>query len=71
LAREIQNSERINSACAFALRFNHLGFTQLKTIIDNNTDRQPKPDTAAWVKTHANIRGAGYYSAQNNGGAAC
>lgn len=71
LAREIQNSERLNSACAFALRFDHLGFTQLKTIIDRNTDRQPKPDMAAWVKTHANIRGAGYYRAQNNGGSAC
>lgn len=71
LAREIQNSERLNSACAFALRFDHLGFTQLKTIIDRNTDRQPKPDTAAWVKTHANICGADYYSAQNNGGSVC
>jgi transposase len=71
LAREIQNSERLNSACAFALRFDHLGFTQLKTIIDRNTDRQPKPDMAAWVQTHANIRGAGYYRAQNNGGSAC
>lgn len=71
LAREIQNSERLNSACEFALRFDRLGFTQLKSIIERNADRQPKPDTAAWVKTHANIRGAGYYGAQKNGGTAC
>ncbi len=70
-ARELQNSERLDSACSFALRFDHLGFTQLKSIIDRNTDLQPKPDTSAWVKSHANIRGADYFRVPSSRGAAC
>lgn len=60
-AREHQDAERLESACEFALRFNQLGFAQLKSIIDRNADRTPKPDTTAWVGSHSNIRGPDYY----------
>ena len=68
-AREQHNEERLESACAFALRFNILGFAQLKSIIEGNADRQLAPDTTAWLPTHANIRGAEYYRMSKAGDA--
>ncbi|XZG69048.1 IS21 family transposase [Chitinibacteraceae bacterium HSL-7] len=69
--REQQNADRLDSACAFALRFNHLGFAQLKSIIERNADRLLQPDNTAWLKTHANIRGADYYRMQQTEAQSC
>lgn len=59
--REQQNAEKIDAACAFALQFGHLGFKQLKTIVESNADKRPHAETTAWVNSHKNIRGAAYY----------
>lgn len=59
--REQQNSEKIDSACEFALRFGYLSFVQLKSIVDRGADKRPNVETTAWVSSHENIRGASYY----------
>ena len=69
--REQNNSDRIDSACEFALKFDQLGLTQLKSIVERNADKRHEIDTTAWVKTHQNIRGAAYFSAKNLGESAC
>ena len=68
-AREQQNEGRLDSACAFALRFKHLGFAQLKSIVERNADQQLVPDTTAWLRTHDNIRGAEYFRMSKSEGA--
>lgn len=59
--REEQNSERVNEACEHALAYSLLGFERLKTIVLRNTDRQPRPESTAWVQDHPNVRGASYF----------
>lgn len=59
--RDQQNSEKIDSACEFALRFGHLSFAELKSIVDRSADKRPNVDTTAWISSHENIRGAAYY----------
>jgi len=68
--REEQNTDRLESACAYAAKFRRFGFEQLKTIITKNTDLKPRPDNTAWVRQHANIRGAEYYRSIQQGGSA-
>lgn len=69
--REEQNVERLESACGYALRFKLLGFQRLESIIKQNTDKRPQPDNTAWVRQHANIRGADYFRAAQQEGASC
>lgn len=67
--REEQNADRLESACTYALRFDLLGFQRLETIIKQNMDKKPLPDNTAWVRQHANIRGADYFRTTQQGGA--
>lgn len=59
--REEQNTDRLESACACATQRKRFGFEDLKSIITKNTDLKPRPDNTAWVRQHANIRGADYF----------
>lgn len=69
--REEQNADRLESACQYALGLNLLGFARLREVIKRNVDLLPAPDTTAWIKTHENVRGAAYFSAQHTEGATC
>lgn len=56
--------ERVEAACARALRFGARGYRNVKTILEKGLDKeelaiQPAPVD---VSPHANIRGPGYYS---------
>ena len=63
-AREEQNHERLDSACAFALKLGVLSFQRLKSIIANRSDLRVLVEMTAWVKQHGNLRGPEYYMQQ-------
>lgn len=67
--REEQNHDRLDSACAFAMKIGVLSFPRLKTIISNRSDQRLPVEPTAWVQKHGNLRGAEYYAQQ--GGVAC
>ena len=64
--REEQNHSIVDSACQFALKFNRLGFQQLKSIISNNLNLSKQPAVNNSNVNHKNIRGADYYRLSNN-----
>jgi transposase len=58
-------AERLEAACARALRFRATGYRSVKTILEKGLDReepgaQASPDGHS---SHANVRGADYYAA--------
>lgn len=61
--------ERLEAACARALRFGARGYRNVKTILEKGLDKEePSPQPVlVEVGSHANVRGAGYYS----GGSSC
>lgn len=68
-AREEQAHDRLDGACAFALKIGVLTFNRLKSIITNRSDLREPVESTAWVKKHGNLRGAEYYAQQ--GGVEC
>lgn len=68
-AREEQAHDRLDAACAFAVKIGVLSFPRLKSIITNRSDQRLPVEPTAWVQKHGNLRGAEYYAQQ--GGAAC
>lgn len=56
---------RLEAACRRACHFRAFSYKSIESILKNNLDREPLPDTAkerdGKVHTHANIRGATYY----------
>jgi len=68
-ARQEQIHDRLDSACAFALKLGALPFDRLKSIIANRSDQRIPVEATAWVKQHGNLRGPEYYEQQ--GGLAC
>lgn len=63
-AREEQAHERLDSACAFAIKLGVLSFQRLKSIVSNRSDQRVQVEPTAWVKEHGNLRGAEYYMQQ-------
>ena len=63
-AREEQVLERLDSACAFALKLGTLSFSRLKSIIVNRSDQRLPIEASAWVTQHDNLRGPEYYMSQ-------
>lgn len=68
-AREEQIHDRLDSACAFAVKLGMLSFQRLKPIVINRSDQRVPLETTAWVQTHDNLRGPEYYKQQ--GGLSC
>jgi len=58
--------ERLEAACARAVKLGSFAFKSIDAILKNNLDQQPlqAPAPAALPKAvHANVRGAAYYAA--------
>ena len=54
--------ERIEAACARALRVRACTYKSVVAILRNNLDREPPRETEQRVlPVHGNIRGSGYY----------
>jgi transposase len=68
LAKEY-TPERLEAACARALRYRGCSYRNVKTILKNGLDKEEPPSTASLFEPslHANVRGSDYYK----GGAAC
>jgi transposase len=69
-ARKDHWQDRIESACAYALSLNCLGFDRLRSIIRTNADSRVPPTTDLVVTQHDNLRGADYYAVEQES-AAC
>jgi len=55
--------QRLEAACARALRFRALGYRSVKTILEKGLDAEEGESLAASpASVHANVRGAGYYA---------
>jgi transposase len=55
--------ERVEAACARALRCNAASYTSVKSILKKGLDKLPLKDTPEYVPvSHANIRGKDYYN---------
>lgn len=69
--------ERLEAACARAVRLGSYAFKSVDAILRNNLDQQPLPATepkATPKVAHVNVRGADYYatsSERDQGGRAC
>jgi transposase len=63
-AREEQIHDRLDSACAFAIKIGVLSFQRLKSIVTNRSDQRTPVEQTAWVQKHANLRGPDYYMKQ-------
>lgn len=64
--REEQNQDRLDSACAFALKLGILSFQRLKAIVTNRSDQRQPVEPTAWVQKHKNLRGPDYYVQQGD-----
>lgn len=63
--------ERLESACALALRYNLLSYKAVTDILKNGREKGPTGEKAPSRRTappHENIRGAGYYQGRPNEG---
>jgi transposase len=58
--------ERLEAACARALRYQAMSYTSVKSILKNSLDREPLRVNEASVPSpdHPNIRGAAYYDGE-------
>jgi len=55
--------ERLEAACARALRFGTCSYRSIKSILENGLDRQdPQPELPLNSPTHENVRGQTYYT---------
>ena len=61
--------ERLEAACARALRFGARGYRNVKTILEKGLDKEEVAVQPVLIEipTHANVRGSGYYA----GGETC
>ena len=64
--KDEKNHNIIDSCCKFALKYNRLGFQQLKSIVINSANLLDESDKTSWVNNHKNIRGARYYRISSN-----
>jgi transposase len=54
--------DRVEGACKRALTFRAYSYRNVKTILEKGLDAQPPQETSPAALTHANVRGADYYS---------
>ena len=55
--------ERLEAACARALRFGTCSYRSIKSILENGLDRQdPQPELPLHSPAHENVRGQTYYA---------
>jgi len=55
--------ERLEAACARALRYGTCSYQSIKSILENGLDRQPaEPELPLKSPCHENVRGQGYYA---------
>jgi transposase len=56
--------ERVEAACARALRYGAQGYRNVKTILEKGLDKEEPPTQPALVElpNHSNVRGAEYYA---------
>lgn len=69
-------NERLEAACARAVRLGSYAFKSVDAILKNNLDQQPLPEpepSNTPKAAHVNVRGADYYasSSEREGGRAC
>ena len=66
--------ERLEAACTRALALGSYSFKSVDAILKNSLDQQPlmAPESASLPKaSHVNVRGAAYYTNDEQGGRAC
>ena len=63
--RKEQLHDRLESACAYALELNCLGYGRLRSILRSGADRTRPAAADSPVIEHANLRGATYYITQS------
>lgn len=64
--RKRYGTDRLSAACRRALQFGTPSYKRLCSILENNLDSQPLPDSPQRrLGPHENIRGAAYYSENN------
>jgi hypothetical protein len=59
-------AERLEAACTRAVRLKLYRFQSVKSMLQSGLDRQPLPELLLMPSpvTHENLRGPGYYAAQ-------
>lgn len=62
---KVYGAERLEAACARALRLEAISYTSIQSILKNGLDRQPVPVSTPVTApiNHANIRGSQYFHA--------
>lgn len=56
-------AQRLEAACARALRFGTCSYRSIKSILENGLDRQPaQPELPLASPAHENVRGQAYYA---------
>jgi len=56
-------AERLEAACARALRFGTRSYRSVKSILENGLDREEaQPELPLNSPTHENVRGQAYYA---------
>ena len=64
--------ERLEAACARALRFNTCSYRSVKSILEKGLDRQdPQPELPLSSPVHQNVRGQAYYASASKKEEAC
>ena len=65
-------AERLEAACARALRFDTCSYQSIKSILERGLDRQnPEPELPLNSPVHQNVRGQAYYAAVSKAEGAC
>lgn len=61
-SRELPSLERLESACAYAIKINALPLGRLQSIVRHEADRREKPLALPQSTLHTNLRGADYFT---------
>ncbi len=65
-------AERLEAACARALRLGTCSYRSIKSILEHHLDRQnPEPELPLSSPVHPNVRGQAYYAPASNGEVVC
>jgi hypothetical protein len=71
--KDVRNNhwqDRVESACAYALKLNCFSFERLRTIVKTHADQKPALLDASYkfnAVEHENLRGADYYALAEGG----
>jgi transposase len=64
--------ERLEAACARALRFGTCSYRSIKSILEKGLERQnPEPELPLNSPVHQNVRGQAYYAAASKAEGLC